>query len=75
MTTPALGSSIMIYIVERELVCIEYLCHRPPPTSLIEVVKSGSFHWASSLFIYFCLFHVWLFAFMLQVTLIKKHLS
>ena len=43
-------SSITIYIVERELACLVYLCLHPLHT---KVVNLGSFHWALSLFIYF----------------------
>jgi len=44
--------STTLYIVERELACM--LCMFVlPPTSLIKVVNSGSFHWALPVFIYF----------------------
>ena len=38
-------------LVERELAC--FCVFVLPPTSLIKVVNSGSFHWALSVFIYF----------------------
>ena len=44
-------SSITFCIVERELSCFIFV---PLPTLLIKFENSGSFHWASTMFLYFC---------------------
>ena len=77
VATPAHGllpeSSITIYIGERQLAL--YIC-ATTTVPLHQVVNSASFLWTLSVAtVHIFAFHVWPFAFMLQVTWIKQYCS